>query len=366
LFIASTLPEGATSRLKTSGVYYVHKMPDTKPENWEHILAHVTDPGLIGVLAKFTGYTFYLLTLPAYRDVGTRLMAAIGQQPHVMFVHESILTGEDYDYAVDAAKHARMARRRRHTPTRYPEDVLDELNEPEYIGFPHLTVNPDQRAAAMALLEQHRVTVVPYKTNAELSVLAGSFIEDHERNLLFRIYVPAGRIYAAEADKLLALFRDWLTKIKKQRVRQDGYSTASGHVYELFGDDELNSTELVAQFNDFSRFLDLCLDDPAEATRALGKMGVEPLVADDIVRRYGKETRRLTLDLRHAREARLLSIRQRLESELVDVMEDDSPEWRSIERTVDDLVPRPGDLMSAVTPSASLLPSSSATGTGGL
>ncbi|GAA3301815.1 hypothetical protein GCM10020295_45960 [Streptomyces cinereospinus] len=90
--------------------------------------------------------------------------------------------------------------------------------------------------------------VTPYKTNAELSVLTASFIDDHEKNLLFRVYVPASRLYATEADRLINLFHEWLSRTGNHPVRQDGYRTPSGQVYEFYGDDSLTPASLQVNF----------------------------------------------------------------------------------------------------------------------
>jgi hypothetical protein len=330
LFIGNATPEAAVSKLKASGIYYAHKKLESSPLNWQATITLVEDPALIGVVVKLTGSNYEQILYESYRDVAGRLLVALSTVRHIVFVHETVLSSAE------------------HAPDSSADD--DYGYEEERYYFSDLA--DDIRVAVNELFEQHGMNVVPYKTNAELSVLSASFIEDNEKNLLFRLYVPHGRIYAAEADKLLSMFRDWLTQVKRQRVRQDGYRTGSGQVYEFFGDDATTSSELTAQFDDFSRFLDLCVDHPDEARDQLTATGVDRLVAEDIVRRYGKETRRLHLDLRHAREARLLSIRQRLESELVDVFEGGSEEWVEINRMTEALVPGASDLVAALTPAS--------------
>jgi 5-methylcytosine-specific restriction protein B len=37
---------------------------------------------------------------------------------------------------------------------------------------------------------------------------------DDKPGLLFRVYVPSGRLYASEADKMLSLFRDWVSGVR--------------------------------------------------------------------------------------------------------------------------------------------------------
>jgi len=321
LFIGGTTSDAATSILKTSGIYYRQKMLQSTPENWEEITSLLKDPNLVGAVGKLTNRQFEPLLSPTYLKVGKELFASLGVVEHILFIHQALLTGEDPS--------------EESPPDPEDETYIDFLVQADYFSPPKDKV----RKKVLGLLEDCGVNIVPYETNAELSVLAAAFIEDHERNLLFRIYVPAGRIYAAEVDKLLTMFRDWLTQATTYRVRQDGYATAKGRVYEFFGDDQLDMAELDRQFETFTEFLVLCESDARRAENWLLAQRVPESVAKDMVRRYAKESKRLTLDLRHESEARLLSLRQRFESELVDSEEPGDQKARDADEILGDLVP---------------------------
>ena len=95
--------------------------------------------------------------------------------------------------------------------------------------------------------------------------------ENDHGNLLFRIYIPSGRLYAAEASRLLSLFREWLITTRGYGVRQSGYHTASGEMYEFFVDGSVAQTDLSEEFDNFSDFLTLCSEDaPAAAHDIIG------------------------------------------------------------------------------------------------
>jgi hypothetical protein len=222
-------------------------------------------------------------------------------------VHESVFTGEN-SLPVD--------------PGQDDEHPTPEwLTDPEFVSTLFEKPSDDERRKVDELLTQHGINILPYKTNAELSVLSSAFLDDNERNLLFRIYVPSGRLYAAEADKLLTLFRDWLGQVGRYSVRQDGYATDAGHVYEFFGGSPSGSLEISQDFADFSSFLNMCVDNPEAATERVVLAGLEQMAGVQLVARYGKEARRLKTDVRHAYEMRVLTLRQQLESELMDAGE---------------------------------------------
>lgn len=242
-----------------------------------------------------------------------------------MFVHEEILTGKPSARSVGYDD-------RENSETYYVDESTPY--------FPPL--EESVRNAASQLYERYGINIVPYLTNAELSVLASAFIDDNENNLLFRVYVPVGRLYAAEADKLLSLFQDWLSRVGRHHIRQDGYRSSAGQVYEFFGDASLAHGQLTREFDEFSGFLDLCAEDSVAAIDFLSQAGVNRRSAADMVVRYGKEVRRLNLDLKYDRESRMLAIRHSLESDIIEANNEAS--MSQVNELIEDLVPRAGGM----------------------
>jgi anti-anti-sigma factor len=149
--------------------------------------------------------------------------------------------------------------------------------------------------------------------------LAAASIDNNiaDFELLFRMYIPAERMYAAEACRLIGLFRNWLTTTCKHGIRQSGYQTASGEMFEFYADASLAELELPEQFSRFSSFLALCADDEEAALDLLTATNLSDSIRSDLVHRFGREVRRLQVDLRHERERRILTLRQSLEQEFV-------------------------------------------------
>jgi hypothetical protein len=336
--------EAVTDKLRASGISYEWKRLNSSPHNWESILSLVQQPSLIGVVAKLGPNVYDLIATSAYSDIAWQLFQAIGSAPNAIFVHEDIL--------------------REHSELTYDEDDVGKYLTVTELRQQFPLPNHNVREVVNELFEVCRVNIVPYRTNAELSVLASAFIDDHEKNLLFRVYVPSGRLFAAEADKLLSLFQDWLNRVGRHNVRQGGYRTSAGEVYEFFGDSTLAGGELSREFDDFSGFLDLCIEDAAAAGALLSQAGIDRSSASDMVMRYGKEVRRLHLDLRQQRESRMLAIRHTLESELVEVGNESFVPY--IDDLIDSMVPGAQDVnpmrLLTLTPSEpSSLPTASVT-----
>jgi transcriptional regulator with XRE-family HTH domain len=162
------------------------------------------------------------------------------------------------------------------------------------------------------------------------------------QNLLFRVYIPAKRLYAAEANRLLSLFREWFIATRGQGVRQTGYRTASGEMYEFFADASITHTDIRQEFDSFSDFLTLCSENPQAAADMLAPTGIDRVSSTDLINYFGREVRRLQIDLRHERERRMLAIRQNLEDQLLENRVDlRSIPVNQLNAMVDRLVPGP-------------------------
>ncbi|MEE1805625.1 hypothetical protein [Streptomyces sp. BE133] len=336
LFIGSSTSDAAVSKLKTANVHYRIKRLESYPENWQKIIDLLEDPLLVGVVAKITGSVYGLIDRSDYAECAPRLLEALGKTNHVAFIHETILLGEDEVDSTDVPQ-----------DDEYEEWTREDFYR-EYFRNPPAEV----RERVESLLHAQNIQVTPFKTNAEVSVLAASFIDDHDKNLLFRIYVPSSRIYAGEADKLIGLFREWLARVGKHGVRQDGYRTGAGQVYEFFGDETLDSASLRREFSDFSTFLTMCAEDPSAAAAELSALVPDRRDAADIVSRYGKEARRLQIDLRQERESRMLAIRHRIESDFLEISHSAEFPWGQIDEFINSSIPAASSPMHILSLSA--------------
>ncbi|CAM4049398.1 hypothetical protein NOGI109294_23585 [Nocardiopsis gilva] len=333
LFLGTFSQEGLRSKLNVTDVWYVTKRMESSPENWEKIAKILENPNLVGVLGKFGRGAYLRMGSDEHLEVANGMLENLSKVPHIIFIHEDIING-------DAARNYVE-----------PLPVADAKGELYRTSFDAcMSQIPEEKTIITNdLLKKHEIQVASYKKNSELYVLADSFIEDLENNLLFRIYVPKGRLYSNEMSRLLDLFREWLTTVKKEKIRQDGYKTSRGQVFEFFSERNLGKEEVAEEIREFGRFLDLC-DYPDEAALVLQGIGVEKSGATELVGRYAKEVRRLRIDIKQEREQRVMQIRHRMESEIVD--EADRPEihWRAVSNLVASMIPEvPGDLTNLMT-----------------
>jgi hypothetical protein len=297
--------EGIVSSLKASGRQYKKKLLDSLPKNWESTVDLFTQFKVTAVVGKIPAHVLRLVTDERYRDVRERLFSAIGAVPNQIFMFEDILEGEQKD--------------------RFRE---------EYSPYPAKEV----MEAAIAFLRDRGVHILPYTTRAEVTVLAEAFLDDVDKNLIFRMYVPTGRLWAAEADRFLQLFQDYLTRVERLEVRLDQNRTEHGVVYEFHGHPPAGQSNLESDFQEFSRIMGLFEAEPDAAAKLLAEKGPNAREIARLLSKYSKEAKRLQLDIRHEAESKSVSIRHRLESELLDL--DPTPqEWEQIQALVNGAIP---------------------------
>ena len=334
LFIGSVDSESATTRLRASGARYHKKMLSSSPDNWTKIVAMLTSPHCRGALVVLTSSDYGAMCRPHYEDEARALLDALASRSHVVLIHEAVFLTDDQRATIDLPS-IELPNVVNAAPT-VEDDDLDPFGtfKEEFFG----TTSNEVRERVNTMLRERQLNVYPYRTNVERSIIAGGFLEDNERHLLFRFYVPIGRLYAQEAETLLGLFREWLGQTGHSSVRQEGYSTAAGQVFEFFSAEGQPEGGLSRYFEDFSLFLGECVAKPEAAISQFVASGVDEAAATIIVSRYATRARRLSLDLKQRREERMLSLKHELENLVLEI---DGQKGTSLATLLDELLPPP-------------------------
>jgi len=302
LLLGNVGHEGVVSKLQAADRQYKIKFLESKVKNWESILKYFDDYVIEAVLIKLTPHVISLMASEEYRDVRGKLFKNVGDVSNISFVYEDLLSGN------------------------FEKDTWGDQPSEE------------DRNLVFEMLSENGVNLLPYKRNAEVTVMAETFLTETEQNLIFRLYVPTGRLWSSESDKLIQLFRDYLAKVASVNVRLDQYRTDKGVIYEIHSEEVESSADIDSEFSEFTQFMDLCVTDPLAAEVMLKEKSVEPKELMGILSRYSKEAKRLNVDLKHEREQKILSIKHRLESELVDTIPG-ATDWLAIESLINMAVP---------------------------
>ena len=294
--------EGVVSKIQAAGRQYKSKFLESKVRNWESILKCFDDYVVEAVLIKLTPHVISLMASEEYREVRVKLLKNVGEVSNILFVYEDVLSGNF---------------------------KIDTWRDPP---------SEEDRNLVFEMLSENGVNVLPYKRNAEVTVMAETFLTETEQNLIFRLYVPTGRLWSNESDKLIQLFRDYLAKVASIKVRLDQFRTDKGVIYEIHSEEVESSADIDSEFSEFTQFMDLCVTDPLTAEAMLKEKSVKPKDLMGLLSHYSKEAKRLNVDLKHEREQKILSIKHRLESELVDTIPG-ATDWGAIEALVNMAVP---------------------------
>ncbi len=328
LLLGNVTHEGITSSLRAGGEQYKQKHLASSVENWRSILKIFGSFNVRAVVVKLNAWVFTLFADPEYEDVRDALLNSISRVPHIFFVHEDILSrGTSREGTLSREEFIRHR----------VGDIADEEIDMYMAHFGFKLPDEQTLNEASALLQRFQISLIPYKANADVTVMATRFLQDALGNLVFRVYVPSGRLWANEVDRLLGLFRDYLLSTGRKGVRLDQSKTDYGVSYEFHATEEGTSVSLEGEFQEFTRVLDLSLSDPSAAEAALRDKSVDAKEIEGIVARYAKEARRLHVDVKHDRERKILAIRQRMESELSEVVPASSLDL--IQHLVDRVIP---------------------------
>ena len=318
LLIGSVDHEGITSLLHQTGRQYRKKSLHSSAKNWQTIIDLMDTCAVSTALAKVTPYTYQLLVNPEFTVIRDQLFSRISPLPHAVFVYESLCTGintqdvEGHEISVNDGNMLRT-------------EIREEVNR---------------------FFENHNINIITYRRSSEVTVLAQDFLARCESGLLLRLYVPNDRLWAREAEKILVLFNDYLTRVVAANVRLSQNRTKKGVIYELH-DDPKHAVAISDELANFSKLIDLCDTDMAQAEVILQASGINPLEITPILKIFARDVKRLQLDMRHEFQAKMLSIRHRLESELIDLIPSKfSDEY--LEMLVDTVVPQLTSRMNAI------------------
>lgn len=356
LLLGSVNREGATMALKATKKFYKHKLLDSSLHNWGEIIRAFDEYKITSVIAKITRNTLFLAASNQYKNSAIELFSLISRTPHIVFCHESMMTGQVRDEEISTPTinkyDQKIAKLNPNSPSYFDdlmeleekrhkeEDRLNHIEEHNSLFYESYFSPPpdDIRLGALNLIYGCGVSITPYQKNFELSLLSSSFIEDQEHNLIFRMYIPASKLWSGEAEKIIQLFRDYLQRVSELDIRQDQRRTSQGIVYEFFGNGKLELQQLPEKFKEFTGFMESCVANPEAAKLVLETKNLNKLEVMNILERYSKEARRIHVDLKHERERAIMKIRHELESELIDHVRE-ADEWATIAQLINNSVP---------------------------
>lgn len=293
--ILDNIDRGSTySFLRASDFEITKKLLNTSVNNWIsicEILEQDEDKEIV-VVAKFTEPVLEHLIDVEYYDVRKRLIDLILQRKHIVFVYSDNYHGY-FNFREGFAE---------------PDEVKNQKIEFD-----------EQLKPMIKDLTDKGLNIVTYETLTDLELASQSFIENIAQGLLLKFYIPNNKFGSLELDKFIILFKDFISTVSDKAVRIHQNRTSQGITCTLYSETtEISHDDVYGMFDDFTKFMELCVHDPEKATEILEAQDVPKEKISFLVSRHVKEAKRILLDLKQDKERRLLQARQNLETNLLE------------------------------------------------
>ena len=297
--------------LRTQNYYIYNKILVSSVKNWESICKLIEDDvnDKLIVLGKFTEYTLFQMCFPEYNRVVNKLISLLHKKQHILFIYKNNLLGDFSSYGVSEGQDEF-------------EPMLDNNLHHQSIWLKENNINDSydnylQRVRELVHKMNSELNVLPYEKIIDIEISGQKFLEYVAEGLLFRIFIPDGRIWSNEFDRFIVLFKDYASNISniKLKITQDRLDT--GIVCSVYSkEDDITEDRLNLLFKEFSSFMDICASNPQEAERIINQFKINSDYKIQIIQKYIKEAQRLLLDIKHDREQKIMRIKHRLEVEL--------------------------------------------------
>jgi hypothetical protein len=308
VLVIDALFDGVKSAIKASGRQYITKLLKSSPENWQSICDLFLQYKIAAVVCLLDYRALERITDPEYGHARERLADLIRTVPHRIFAHISLCaTGGEESFDSDTW-----------------ETSLIKLS--------------------MKFLAKSGLEVVPYETNAELTVAATSFLSETAEGTFLRIYISDNRIWAKETSALIDILYDYLHKIGRSEFTINRVRTGLGTIVEFRNRNAEDRSAFAQDLNDFKEFVGLCAEDPDAAAQFLTVRDVKQSEIFDLIAKSKKDIRRLRMDIRQEYDRKLLSVVQQLESDQAEVWEGEihNSELRALAHSV---LPESSDIL---------------------
>lgn len=316
--------EGVLSTLRSSGRYF-RTARLAELDAWHDVNDLFDRFEISAVVAKFSVTALLHIGSFGRRPDADQLIRRIAPLPHVVFMSEGLFSGAAMD---KAARDAAVVFDREST-----------LNVQE-VTIGSTTIRPgeiDRLRIGIHRVKESDLRVVVSATDAEITVAAEQFLHEAERGLLFRAYVPSGRLWESEFDRMIGLFKDFLVRVANVEVRLEQTRTTWGVSYAFYGEG-ISPQRVATDFDDFTNLLNISATDPAAAEAVLSnRYSLPAKEVAAIVTKWAKEARRLHVDVTQDRERKLLNIRHGFQSELYESVPE--LDMRTVEKIIEAVVP---------------------------
>lgn len=325
LLLGGLCTEPILSALHSSDLGYINKLLSSSSKNWREInriLGKESRSGVAAIAVQISEATLIRSCLPSYGGLLYEILHKVEEYPHVLLIYGPNLKQE----------FSRLNREGGDVGQQFRFLTTSDIN----FLTNHEKIK-EKLGETVSYITSGSLRVAPYLYTSELTASVLGFLQDFEEGLVFRFYVPAERIHSAEVDKLLDLFQNYLTSVMSRPIALEKRKTATGTVYSFFSRHGAPVGDFKDSLAQFSSFLALCANDPEKASDVLLRTSIPNEKISSVVNRFGREVRRLIVDIEYGRKIRLLEIEHTLYAELSESLS--SGELKSVRDEVEGRLP---------------------------
>lgn len=310
------VPSAVMDYAKVSNQQYKSKILQySKVTNWEKTIQLLNDYNVSCVVCKVTIDFLLKIASSEFDDVSNRLFAQISTYPNQFFIYESNMINIQKAELSDCPLFELLDDEGLDLKTFWNLSVAEQNDWYRTKNVEKLREKHQMFVNAIDFIQKYNIELIPYTSNAEFSILATAFLENINKNLLFKLYIPNERIWSEQQGKVINLFKDYLNNLFQSNIQLTEKRSRYGNIYELYGELTTN-INLNEQFNEFTKFLNSFNDDITYAKNILENTALSNLEVEKLLNRYHKEARRMLLDMRHEYEEKVLRLRHRIESDV--------------------------------------------------
>lgn len=193
------------------------------------------------------------------------------------------------------------------------------LKEKRYSQDKKISKACETISAYIEELHEKKLNVCSYKYTNDIVRCIREYLENEDKNIVFRSYILKDRIWANELESFLQLFQDYITQLRGINISFEQRRTDIGTIYVIQSSD---STLVKSEFNqyvsDFDFFLTNCDRNIDEARETLMSLSCSEETVDYYLQKFQKGARRLKIDIRQEYERKMMQLRHSIENEALD------------------------------------------------
>ena len=319
--------EGITTTLHSLGITPVHaKLAGVLPRTWRkraRMLQTLRENNeLAGVVLYLHTTVFLKAAEPEYSEALFAILEAAEPCRTIAFVYQDNLDGIFSPRQFDTGE----PKSREQLQAEFDEAKIPGIDDDPFLIPRQLAIERYDEAERLKdeiqqltsrLLEA--TDVAPFYLRSDVTLRLQEFLEDIDQGVFLRLFVPSDRYQADQIRGLLSVLERYMKQVEGTPFGVDARKSDRGVVYvfklDASSEERYDLTQLFARFDSFMR---ICGDDPTQAEELLRDRGYSSNRATQLVGKFSKDYRRLLLDTRHEFESKLLGLKQRMETEMID------------------------------------------------